>query len=150
MDRMIRLYLLMIACHAGLVLEEVFGQSWLLQAMGFRIFLVVNWAILCIPIGLFYFVLKLRRWAINLSMIYTGIMIAFSLGLIVLFYGTRSYFGGAAGIFAGAGVIVIGALLLISLRRLREISVKDSPWSNGFWSKQNGKTKSSAIRGREV
>lgn len=147
MDRMIKLYLLMIAFHAGLVLEEVFGQSWVLRTMGFRTFLVVNWAILCIPIGLFYYVLKLRRWAITLSMIYAGAMIALSLGLIVVFIGTRWYFGGAAGIFAGAGVVVVGIFLLLSLRRIREISLKDSPWRNGYWSKPNGKTNSNEFRG---
>ena len=77
----ILLYLMMIAGHIAHVFEEVWGRFWLMSAVfGVGWFLVINWVLLGIPLVLLYFIIREKRWAYYLSILYGVIMIANGFG----------------------------------------------------------------------
>jgi hypothetical protein len=114
--RAIAAYLSLIAFHAAHVLEEVFGRFVVLHRLGLAGFLAANWALFCLPLGVFYFWLAGRRWARAMSVLYAGLMVLNGLGHNVMTLATGRYFDGYAGGFSGLGLIASGALLLRALR----------------------------------
>lgn len=112
-SKVILFYLLMLVGHLAHVFEEIWGRFWLMDAVfGLGWFLVVNWVLFCIPIVLFYFVLREKRWAFYLSMIYAGVMILNGVGHNIAMMVTGWYFGGFAGGHAGIALILIGPPLI--------------------------------------
>lgn len=117
-DKIIILYLLLLMNHVSHILEEVWGRLWLIDAVfGLGWFLLGNWILFCVPVGLFYFILNERRWAYRLGMIYAGIMVLNGIGHNVATILTGRYFGGFAGCFTGIGLIILGGLLFYNLSK---------------------------------
>ena len=117
-SKIILFYLLMLVGHVAHILEETWGRLWLIDAFyGLGWFLVANWALFCIPVVVFYFVLHEKRWAFYLSMIYAGIMILNGVGHNIATIVTGRYFGGFAGGYTGIGLLLIGPPMIYCLRK---------------------------------
>ena len=117
-NTLILVYLLMLVVHVGHVFEEVWGQLWIMNAVfSLGWFLVVNWILFCIPVVLFYGVLRGRRWAYALSMAYAAIMTLNGVGHNVATLVTGRYRDGFAGGVTGIGLILIGLSMLYLLRK---------------------------------
>ncbi len=112
-------YLLMLLAHAAHILEEIWGRFWLIGFYGLGWFLIINWILFCIPVLFLYNILQERRWAYSLSMIYAGIMILNGIGHNIATIVTGKYFDGFAGGFSGIGLLLIGSLMIQSLRRIK-------------------------------
>lgn len=120
----IPLYLMMIAGHIAHVFEEVWGRFWLMNAVyGLGWYLVANWVLFCIPLVLLYFIIREKRRAYYLSILYGVIMIANGFGHNVATLLTRRYFDGFAGGFTGIGLILVGIPFIYSLwRKVRTVN----------------------------
>jgi hypothetical protein len=117
-SKVILLYLLMLVGHVAHFLEEIWGRFWLIDAfLGLGWFLVANWVLFCIPVIAFYFVLRDKRWAFYLGMIYAGIMILNGAGHNIATIVTGRYFGGFAGGYTGIGLLLIGPPMIYHLRK---------------------------------
>jgi len=115
--RVVALYLLVLLGHVAHVFEEVWGRFWLMEAVyGLGWFLVANWALFCIPVVVFYFILQEKRWAYSLGMVYAGVMMLNGLGHNAATLLTGRYFGGFAGGYTGVAFLILGPLLIHSLR----------------------------------
>jgi len=88
--------------------NAVLGLGW---------FLAVNWILFCIPVALFYGVLRGQRWAYTLSMVYAAIMTLNGVGHNMATLATGRYWDGFAGGMTGIGLILIGTPLLYLLRK---------------------------------
>lgn len=118
-SRAIAFYLLMLLAYVAHVFEEVWGHFFMLDVLpGLGVFLAVNWALLCVPVLLFYFFLRGRRWATTLSMVYAGVMVVNGLGHNVATLVTGRYFGGFAGGYSGLALVLVGVALLTTLRKV--------------------------------
>ena len=114
------LYLLMLAGHVAHVFEETWGRFWLIGAVyGLGWFLAANWALFCIPVALFYFVLSGKRWAFSLSTVYAGVMMVNGIGHNVATLATGRYFDGFAGGYTGIALVLIGLPLMYYLWKER-------------------------------
>ena len=117
-NTIILVYLLMLVVHVGHVFEEVWGRFWIMNAIyGPGWFLVMNWILFCIPVSLFYGVLRDKHWAYALSMVYAVLMIFNSAGHNVATLVTGRYWDGFAGGVTGIGLIPIGLSMLYLLRK---------------------------------
>jgi hypothetical protein len=92
------------------------------RRVGLGWFLAANWVLFCIPVTLFYFVLRGRRWAYDLSMVYAGVMILNGAGHNVATLVTGRYFDGFAGGYSGIVVALIGLPMVYYLRKERPIT----------------------------
>jgi hypothetical protein len=98
------------------IFEEVWGGFWLMKhVFGLGWFLVVNWILFCIPVMIFYFVLREKRWAYYLSFVYAGIMIANGVGHNIATIITGRYFDGFAGGYTGIGLLLAGPSVIYLL-----------------------------------
>jgi hypothetical protein len=110
----------MLVVHVGHVLEEIGGRFWIMSTvLGLGWFLVVNWILFCIPVALFYGVLRGKHWAYTLSMVYAAIMTLNGVGHNVATLVTGRYWDGFAGSVTGIGLTLIGLSLLCLLRKER-------------------------------
>lgn len=124
--KIISLYLAMLAFHLAHVFEEIWGRFWLMNAaFGLGWFLACNWALFCIPLFIFYFLLAEKRWAYDLGIVYAGIMIINGIVHNAATIITKRYFDGFAGGYTGIGLIVIGIPLFYAL--WKKIRIKKSP-----------------------
>jgi hypothetical protein len=115
--QVVALYLLVLLGHVAHVFEEVWGRFWLMEAVyGLGWFLVANWALFCIPVVIFYFILQEKRWAYGLGMVYAGVMTLNGLGHNAATLLTGRYFGGFAGGYTGIAFLILGPLLIHFLR----------------------------------
>ena len=110
-NKVVIFYLLMLVNHVAHVFEEIWGRFWLIGKVGFGLYLLINWLLLCIPVILFYFVLHHKRLAYKLSIIYTAFMALQGIGHSVASIITGKYFNGFAGGSTGIGLFVIGSAL---------------------------------------
>ena len=114
--KVIPLFLLMLVAHVAHILEETWGRFWLIDAVyGLGWFLAANWLLLCIPVVLLYFVLREKRPAYVLSMVYAVIMIFNGVGHNVATAVSGRYYGGFAGGYTGIGLLLIGMPMLYYL-----------------------------------
>ena len=117
-SKVILFYLLMLVGHVAHFLEEIWGRFWLIDAFfGLGWFLVANWVLFRTPVIAFYFVLRDKRWAFYLSMIYAGIMILNGAGHNTAAIATGRYFGGFAGGYTGIALLLIGPPMRYHLRK---------------------------------
>jgi len=120
MNKVVPLYLALLAFHILHVFEEIWGRFWIMnQVFGLGLFLVVNWMLVCIPLAIFYFLWRGNRAARWLAMIYAVVMILNGVGHNVTTIVTGRYFDGFAGGISGIGLIVTGIPLLYQLRAVR-------------------------------
>ena len=120
MNKVVPLYLALLAFHILHVFEEIWGRFWIMnQVFGLGLFLVVNWMLVCIPLAIFHFLWRGNRAARWLAMIYAVVMILNGVGHNVTTIVTGRYFGGFAGGISGIGLIVTGIPLLYQLRAVR-------------------------------
>lgn len=111
-NKIILWYLLMLIGHVAHVFEEVWGGFWILNNIGLGMYLAINWALYCIPVVLFYFVLNNKRWAYKLSIVYAGFMGLQGIGHNILTMITGKYFNGFAGGYTGIGLLLISLPLI--------------------------------------
>ncbi|MBU1936477.1 hypothetical protein KKG05_03695 [bacterium] len=112
-DRIVLLYLLMLLAHLAHVFEEIWGGFIAINVLGsLGRFLALNWVLFCIPIVIFYFILREKRWAYYAGMFYAAIMILNGLGHNIMTIATGKCFGGFAGGFSGIALIIFGFFLL--------------------------------------
>ena|SRR5579872_1384035 len=117
-NKVVFFYLLMLAVHVAHVFEETWGRFWLIDSFfGLGWFLALNWLFFCIPMTLFFFVLREKKWAYRLSIVYACLMIFNGLGHNIATIATGRYFGGFAGGFTGIGLAVIGPAMIYYLRK---------------------------------
>jgi len=107
------LFVLILLCHVAHVAEEACGGFWLIdEYLGLPLFIVINLALFSVPVVLFCYVIRDKRWAYRLGIVYAGVMvlngIAHNLGTLL----TGKYSGGFAGGYSGMGLIIIGLLLI--------------------------------------
>ena len=100
-------------------LEEIFGNAWFIEDVysGLRNFVLVMIILFIIPLFLFYFVVKNRKIAYPLSLIYGSIMILDGLTHIIETFIFKKYFNGSAGLFTGIFFIIIGTMLVYPLKK---------------------------------
>jgi hypothetical protein len=115
-NKIIIFYLLLLLLHVAHVFEEVWARFWIMDSIfGVGWFLIINWLLLCIPVVLFYYVLKEKRLAYILSFFYASLMFLNGLGHNIATIVTGKYFGGFAGGFTGIGFIIIAPALIYYL-----------------------------------
>ena len=118
--KVIPLFLLMLVAHVAHVLEEIWGRFWLIDAVyGLGWFLAVNWLLFCIPVVLLYFVLRGKRPAYVLSMVYAAIMVFNGVGHNVATLVSGRYYDGFAGGYTGIGLLLIGTPMVYYLWKER-------------------------------
>jgi hypothetical protein len=117
--RALAAFLGLLAFHVAHVFEEVYGRFVALHKLGLAGFLAANWALFCVPLVIFYFWRRGRRWAHKLSAVYAGLMVFNGLGHNVMTVATGRYFDGYAGGFSGLGLIVTGVAFLWALPAFR-------------------------------
>jgi len=119
-DKVVICFLLMLIMHVAHLSEEIWGRFWILNKVGLGFYLIINCALFCIPVTLFYFVLNKYRWAYKLSVVYAAFMVLQGIGHNVGTIITRRYFDGFAGGYSGIGLAVIGsALIYYLLKRIK-------------------------------
>jgi 4-amino-4-deoxy-L-arabinose transferase-like glycosyltransferase len=124
-NKIIIIYLILLIFHIAHVCEETLGHFWIMQAVGGVIpFLLINALLFCVPVLLFYLVIRGMRMGYYLSMVYAIIMILNGLGHNAATIITGRYFGGYAGGFSGIGLIIFGILLSILLYKNVPIKTK--------------------------
>ena len=111
------LYALLLMAHAAHVGEEFFGRFWLVGVFGPVLFLALNAALFCVPAALFFSVLKSRRGAYILSLVYAGFMAAQGIGHNAATLITGRYRGGFAGGISGLALLLIGVPLFLALKK---------------------------------
>jgi len=116
-NRVILLYLLMLIGHVAHVFEELWGRFWILNEVGLGIYLAINWALFCIPVLLFYFVLNNKRWSYILSILYAGFMGLQGIGHNLAAIITGIYFNGFAGGYTGIALMVISLPMVYFLSK---------------------------------
>jgi hypothetical protein len=120
-NKVILFYCLMLAAHFAHVLEEIWGSFWLLNIVGLAWYLIINWLLFCIPLGLFYYTLKRNLWAYNFSIVYALFMAIQGIGHLLLIFITGQYFDGYAGGFTGIALFIVGVPMVYYLRKARLI-----------------------------
>jgi uncharacterized membrane protein len=117
-SRVIFLYLSMLAAHLAHVLEEIWGRFWIMDAVfGERWFLVANWMLFCIPLGILYSLLQGRHWARMLALLYGVVMVLNGAGHLTALLVTGRYYGGFAGAYSGIALALIGVPMVYYLRK---------------------------------
>jgi hypothetical protein len=106
-DKIVIFYLIMLIAHVAHVFEEILGRFWLLDKIGLGCYLGGNLILLCIPVSLFFFVLKDNRWAYKLSVVYSGFMGLQGIGHNVATLVSGKYFDGFAGGYSGIVLLII-------------------------------------------
>ncbi len=117
-----RLYLLMLAAHVAHIMEELAGHFWLMNVYGDTLFLILNWLLFCIPVGIYYLILLGHRRGYQLGIVYAVLMILNGIGHNLATIMTGRYYGGFAGGISGIALLAAGIPLLYSL--WRELSAR--------------------------
>ena len=105
----------MLVGHAVHVLEEIHGRFLILNKLGLARFLIINFALFCIPLVLFYFVSNEKKRAYRFSLIYAGFMGLQAIGHNIAATVTGRYFDGFAGGYSGIGLLIISMPLIYYL-----------------------------------
>jgi hypothetical protein len=115
-EAVVPLYLAMLAAHIGHVFEEVWGRFWLIEAFhGLGLYLAANGILFCIPLIVFFFLLRGNRTAAYLAAAYSAVMVLNGIGHNLATIATGRYFDGFAGGFSGIGLTLIGVPLIYAL-----------------------------------
>jgi hypothetical protein len=114
----IALYLCLLLFHFAHVLEEIYGQFQAIRYIGLGWFMIINWLLLCIPVAILYYVIVGKRRAYYCGIIYTAVMIINGLAHNIGYFIFGQYYGGVAGSFTGLAFVIIGPILIYSLRKL--------------------------------
>jgi len=114
-NKTVIVYLFMLTFHVAHVFEETGGRFWILDQVGLRLYLTINWFLFCIPVLLFYFVLHNKKWAYKLSIVYATFMTLQGLGHNIATLITGRYFDGFAGGYTGIGLFIVGLFLIYYL-----------------------------------
>ena len=116
-NRVIVLYLFMLAFHVAHVFEEVYGRFWILNSVGLKWFLIINWILFLFPLLFFYLLLAGYKLSIYLGMLYSLIMIINGLMHNTAYFVTGKYFDGFAGGITGIFLILTGIPLFFNLKK---------------------------------
>ncbi len=73
-NRLILLYILTLIAHQAQIFEELWDHTILVTTLGENIYVMLNWALFCIPLALLYFIFMDKKWAYYLSAVYSIIM----------------------------------------------------------------------------
>lgn len=116
-SRIILFYSLLLLFHVAHVTEEMFGRFRIFNKIGLGWFISVNAVLFSIPVLLFIFVMKQRRWAFKLGIIYAAIMGLQGIGHNILTLATGDYYDGYAGGYSGLGLLLISIPLIYYLQK---------------------------------
>lgn len=116
-NRIIALFLLMLVFHVAHVFEEVYGRFWILNNVGLKWFLIINWILFLFPVFFFYLLLSGYKYSFYLGMLYSIIMIINGVMHNVAYFVTGKYFDGFAGGITGLFLILIGIPLFFNLKK---------------------------------
>ena len=105
-------YLLMLLAHAAHVFEEAWGRFWIVNRLGLGLFLAVNAALFAIPAALFYGVIKRKRRAFQLSIVYAAFMGLQGIGHNAATIVSGRYYDGFAGGISGIAMLLIAIPLI--------------------------------------
>ena len=94
-------------------MNAIYGMGW---------FMVINWLLFCLPVIFFFYILKTKRWAFYMGLIYSIVMILNGLVHNIATIVTGKYYDGFAGGFTGIVLIIIGIPLSITL--IHEMKIK--------------------------
>jgi hypothetical protein len=122
-NRLILLYLMMLTFHVAHVFEEILGRFWIMNAvhsMGW--FMLLNWFLFCLPAIFFFYILKAKRWAFYMGLVYSIVMILNGLVHNIATLVTGKYYDGFAGGFTGIALIIIGIPLAVTF--VQELKIK--------------------------
>ncbi|SYZ74607.1 membrane hypothetical protein [Candidatus Zixiibacteriota bacterium] len=115
-NKIILVYAILLFFHIAHVGEEVLGRFWVMDSIGgIGPFLSINAILFCVPLALFYSVLKGKRIGYYLSMVYAVFMVVNGIVHNAATIITGRYFGGFAGGFSGIGLIIFSAILTVLL-----------------------------------
>ncbi len=118
------LFVLLLAGHALHVAEETWGRFRVVNMVGGKgPFLAINALLFAIPVIIFFFWRRGRRWAYWLSLVYAGIMAFQGLFHSVAWLATGRYFDGFAGAGSGLWLIAVGVPLFFRLLKDRPVCV---------------------------
>ena len=116
--KIIIVYILMLIAHVGHVTEEILGRFFLIEKFGgLPQFLAINIFLFIVVLLLFVWVVKEKRRAYKLSIVYAAIMIINGLGHNVATIVSGKYYDGFAGGYSGIALMFFGALLIYFLRK---------------------------------
>ena len=101
------------------ILEEIFGNAWFIEDIygGLRNFVLIMIILFIIPLLIFYFVVKNKKLAYPLSLIYASIMILNGLTHIIETLIFKKYFNGSAGLFTGIFFVIVGQMLIYYFKK---------------------------------
>lgn len=116
-NKIIFIYLSLVLFHVAHALEEVWGRFRAIEVFGLGLFLILNWVLIVIPVGFFYYLLNEKRWAYKFGILYSVIMIFNGLGHNIATIATGKYFGEFAGGFSGIGFLIICPFLIYYLSK---------------------------------
>jgi hypothetical protein len=118
-DRVIALYLAMLAAHMAHVLEEVYGRFWMMDAVfGAGWFCAVNVLLFCVPLAVFYYFLRGGKASAYCALGYAAVMLLNGIGHNVMTLVTGRYFHGYAGCITGVALICLSLPMIYYLRRM--------------------------------
>lgn len=106
--KVIFVFVLLLVMHVLHVFEELFGNAYFIDSFynGLTGFLIINIILWIIPLILLFYVMKKKKMAYYLSIIYGLIMVIDGLDHII-----RNY----AGFYTGILLVIIGFLLILYL-----------------------------------
>jgi hypothetical protein len=111
-DRIVPLYLALLAFHVAHVFEEVWGRFFLVNGVfGPGWYLAANWVLVSLPLVIFHFYLRGTRWAFTLTLVYSAAMILNGIAHNAAALLAGKYFDGFAGGITGIGLVRTGAPL---------------------------------------
>mgnify|MGYP001590909522 CR=1 FL=1 len=101
------------------ILEEIFGNAWFIEDMygGLRNFVLVMVMGFIISLFIFYFVVKNKKLAYPLSLVYASIVILDGLIHIIETLVLKKYFNGSAGLFTGIFFVIVGPMLIYYFKK---------------------------------
>lgn len=108
--KLITIYLLLIAFHAMHIAEEILGNASFITSFykNVETFGIISAILFAIPLVVFYFMLRKKRWALTCSYAYAAIMIIDGISHLI----TQE-----AGRYTSSGLIIFGLLLVYFLRK---------------------------------
>jgi len=116
--KVIPIYLMMLMAHIAHVFEEIWGNFRAIDILGgLGVFLIVNWVLIGFVVLLLYFVLRRRKWAYRISLIYAAIMTLNGLAHGIATIAVGGYAGGFAGCYTGIVLIILGPVMIYHIRK---------------------------------
>lgn len=114
--RLVLSYILMLLVHQAHIYEEILGHYFLIGYMGDQLYLIGNWLLFSIPLGLLYLVIRWdKKWVYYLSIIYVVMMMFQGIEHILMSFVDDSLFVVYSGEITGLAIYIVGIPLVYYL-----------------------------------